>query len=153
MVADPTTPADGPSGLLGRAIAWRPQGDFIAMAMDTTPYIYVVPFNRTTAAYGTPLTVTNVPAGVATCVAWTPCGQFLLVGCATSPYFYIYDFSASLLNSNVTLNANPSCQVNDIVVHPHGEIAFLALNADNFLSLYALPNKARSYIRMAPLGL
>ncbi len=155
VVSNPgVLPADGPTGLVGRQVAWRPQGDFIAMCMDTTPYIYVVPFNRTTAAYGAPLTVTNVPAGAATSIAWTPCGQFLLVGCDTSPYFYIYDFSSSLLDTNVTLSgAALSNQVNDIVVHPHGEIAFLALNGGIFITHFTLPNKARSYVRLEPLGI
>lgn len=146
-----TLPTGGPAGSLGRAIAWRPQGDYIAMANATTPFLYVVPFNRTTGAFGTPLTVTNVPAGATTCVAWSPDGQYLLVGCGTTPFFYIYDFSSALLNTNVTLTASPGNQVNEIVVHPSGEVLFLGLNAGTpFILTYQMPTKVRNYMRIAP---
>lgn len=147
--ANPASPpSGGPAGSLGRAVAWRPQGDFIAMANTTTPFLYVVPFNRATATYGTALTVTNIPAGATTCVAWSPDGQFLLVGCGTTPFFYIYDFSSFLLNTNVTLTANPGQQVNEIVVHPNGETLFLGLNAGVFIISYQMPTKIRNYLRL-----
>ncbi len=146
-------PAGGPAGGLGRAVAWRPQGDFIAMAMTTTPYIYVVPFNRTTGAYGTALTVTNVPAGACASIAWSPCGQFLIVGCVASPYLYIYDFTSSLLNTNVTLGGpGLPATVNELVVHPNGEIVFVGLDTGgaSYLYYFLLPSVEKNYVRILP---
>lgn len=149
QAANPSVlPTGGPGTANGRSVAWRPQGDFIAMANSVSPNLFVVPFNRVTGAYGTPLTVTNVPAAASTCVAWSPDGQFLLVGCGTTPFLYIYDFSSFLLNTNVTLTANPGQQVNDIVVHPNGETVFLALNAGVFIISYQMPTKVRNYLRL-----
>ncbi len=146
-----TLPSNGPAGSLGRGIAWRPQGDYIAMANATTPFLYVVPFNRATGAFGTALTVTNIPAGATTCVAWSPDGQYLIVGCGTTPFLYIYDFGSALLNTNVTLAANPGNQVNEIVVRPDGELCYLGLNAGTpFITAFQMPTKARNYVRISP---
>lgn len=143
-------PAGGPAGSLGRAIAWRPQGDYIAMASTVSPFLYVVPFNRVTGAYGVALTVTNIPSAAVTCLEWSPDGQFLVVGCGTTPFLYIYDFSSSLLNTNVTLTANPGQQVNEIVIHPNGELLFLGLNAGVNIISYQMVTKARNYCRLLP---
>jgi hypothetical protein len=143
-----TLPTGGPAGSLGRAVAWRPQGDYIAMANTTTPYLYVVPFNRATGAYGAALTVTNIPAGSTTCVAWSPDGQYLLVGCGTTPFLYIYDFSSFLLNTNVALTTSPGFQVNEIVVHPNGETVFFGQNSTTFITSFQMPTKTRNYLRL-----
>lgn len=149
ITAPLTLPAGGPAGALGKTIAWRPQGDYIAMAMTTTPFLYVVPFNRASGVYGTPLTVSSVPAAALTCLAWTPDGQYLICGMGSSPFFTIYDFSASTLGTLVTLDgSNPGQQVNDIAVSPAGDYMILALNAGAFAQTFTLPTKARNYLRM-----
>ncbi len=149
VVANPgILPAGGPAGALGKGLAWRPQGDYIAIAMTTTPYLYVVPFNRSTGAYGTALTITAL-SGAAQCVQWTPDGQYLLVGTGTTPYFYCYDFSTFTIGTPVAFDgSNPGQAVNDMAVHPNGEYVLLALNAGVFIYAYNLPVKARSYVRL-----
>lgn len=143
-----TLPTGGPAGSLGRAVAWRPQGDYIAMANTTSPFLYVVPFNRTTGAYGTALTVSVLPAGASNCVAWSPDGQFLYVGTGTTPFLEVYDFSNFSLASKIVLTANPGQVVNEIVVHPNGETIYCGLNAGVFIVSYQAPTKFRSYIRL-----
>ncbi len=149
VVANPgILPAGGPAGSLGKGVAWRPQGDYIAVAMTTTPYLYVVPFNRSTGAYGTALTISAL-SGAAVCVQWTPDGQYLLVGTGTTPYFYCYDFSAFTIGTPVAFDGNnPGQQINDMAVHPHGEYVLIGLNAGVFLYAWNLPVKARSYVRI-----
>lgn len=149
VVANPgILPAGGPAGALGKGLAWRPQGDYIAIATTVSPFLYVVPFNRSTGAYGTALTITALSAA-AKCVQWTPDGQYLLVGTGTSPYFYCYDFSAATIGTPVAFDgSNPGVAINDMVIHPHGEYVLLALNSGAFIYAYNIPIKARSYIRL-----
>ena len=148
IAANPTSlPAGGPAGSLGRGIAWRPQGDFIAMASTTSAYVYVVGFNRATGAF-TSTILTDAPANTAQCVAWSPDGQYLYVGLSATPYLVIYDFSASSLATKLTFDgSNPGQAVNDIVVHPNGELLFLALGASPYVMCYPLATKVRNYLR------
>lgn len=142
-------PASGPpTTVLGKALAWRPQGDYIAMGMNTTPFLFVVPFNRSTGTYGTPLTITAL-AAAGNAVQWTPDGQYLLVACTSSPYLYVYDFSSGTIGTAITFDgSNPGQAVNDICIHPSGNWALLTLNASTYLTGITLPNKARNYIRL-----
>lgn len=141
-------PADGPVGQLGKGIAWRPQGDYIAMAMETTPYLYVVPFNRTTAAFGTPLSVSG--AGIAAAckaVQWSPCGQYLIV-VGASPGLYVIDFSAFTIGTPVAFDgSNPGAQVNDVTVHPSGDYLVLGMNTAQMV-VQTMPRKAKNYLRL-----
>lgn len=144
-------PVGGPSTNLGKQLAWRPQGDYIACTTgNTTPFLYVVPFNRSTGAYGTPLTITAL-AAQATCVAWTPDGQYLLVGCTASPWLYCFDFSAQTIGTTIAFDSgamSPAQRINDIIMSPGGDWAILCLNASIFLSGILLPTKARNYLRL-----
>lgn len=142
-------PAGAPATTaIGKQIAWRPQGDYIAMAMSTTPYLYVVPFNRATGAFGTALSITAL-AAAGNAVAWTPDGQYLLVSCTSSPYLYVYDFSAGTVGTAIVFDgSNPGQAVNDIAIHPSGNWALLMLNATPYLTGITLPNKARNYLKL-----
>jgi hypothetical protein len=152
VVTQPSTlPAGGPAGQLGKGIAWRPQGDFIAMAMTTTPYIYVVPFNRTAATYGTPLTIT-APTSVtaANAVQWTPDGNYLLVAVNAAPYLLVYDFSSQVIGTAITYDNTTlaiASTVNDIAVTPDGAHAILSMAAGT-IQVQALPTKTRNYLRI-----
>lgn len=141
-------PADGPVGQLGKGIAWRPQGDYIAMAMASTPFIYVVPFNRATGAFGTPLTVSG--AGIlAQCnaVQWSPDGQYLIV-VGSSPGLYVIDFSAFTIGTPISFDgSSPGAQINDLAVHPSGDYIILGNNTAQ-ATVYTLPRKARNYLRI-----
>lgn len=151
VVANPSSlPAGGPAGALGKAVAWRPQSDYIAVGMTTSPYLYIVSFNPTTGTYGA--TVSTAASGLTTsvmCVQWTPDGQYLLVGNATTPFLWIYDFSAGTIGTAIAYDvSNAGQQVNDMVIHPSGEYVTLSLNASPFIKTYALPRKAKNYVRL-----
>lgn len=146
-VADPAIlPAGGPVGSLGKGIAWRPQGDWIAMAMSTTPFYYLIPFSRSTGTFGTPLTLSALP-GAANCVQWTPDGQYLLIGTGTSPFFHVFDFSTGTPVAVTFDGSGPVGAVNDIDVDPTGTYAALALNVSPFTQIFTLPMKIRNYLR------
>lgn len=142
-------PANGPSANGGKQIAWRPQGDYIAMVTGTiTPYIYVVPFNRATGAFGTALTITAL-SGAAKCVAWTPDGNYLLVGTGTSPYLYIYSFASGVLTAVTFDGAQTFQAINDIIISRSGDYAILCYNATNYMTGIVLPNMQKNYLRIA----
>lgn len=149
VVANPSSlPAGGPAGSIGKGVAWRPQGDYIAVAMSTTPYLYIVSFNRATGAFGG--TVSTALSGIAAtvnCLQWTPDGQYLICGNATS--LYIYDFSAQTIGAAISLDvAAPGVTINDLVVTPNGENVILSLASSPFVKTYALPRKVRNYLRL-----
>ena len=142
-------PSGGPAGALGKGIAWRPQGDYIAMANTTTPFIYVIAFDRATATFGAVVTPATPPGAATTSVQWSLDGNFLIVGGGTSGFLYVYDFSALTLGAPLAVTgAAPVVQVNDIAVHPSNNYFLLALNASPFTVGYAMPSKDRNYLKL-----
>jgi hypothetical protein len=134
--------------ILGKQVSWRPQGDYIAMGMSSTPFLYVVPFNRATGTFGTALSLTAI-ASAANSVSWTPDGQYLVVSTTSSPYLYVYDFSSGTIGTAVTFDgSNPGQAVNDVNIHPSGNWAILSLNATPYITGITLPNKARNYLKL-----
>ena len=147
-------PTGGPAsvGVGARGIAWRPQGDWIAMAMTTSPYLYVVPFDRSTGTFGNSISVAG--AGLvaqANSVAWTPDGQYLIVGCNASggsSTLYVIDFSSQTIGASVTFDGGilSGVQINCVSVCPNGEYMIITYNASPWSALLSLPKKARNYL-------
>lgn len=132
-------------------VAWRPQADYIAFAQSSSPYLYVVPFNRASAAYGTPLTInatTSALNGQGTGVAWTPDGQYLIVSQISSPWVNVFDFSAGTIGAPVAYDSTPfSAQINAMIASPDGNSLYCSTAAGSVIGLY-LPNKQRNYMRL-----
>lgn len=140
-----TLPSTGPTTGLGKTIAWRPQGDFIAFS--TGAGIVVYPFNRSGAgSYGTPLTATITGASA---VQWSPDGTYLFVAMSGSPFITIYDFSSQTLSTTVALDgANPAAAVADMVISPNGETLIVVTGTTPFVVVYPMPRKTRNYLKM-----
>ncbi len=152
VVANPgTLPADGPAGAGSKQIAWRPQGDFIAMLTNTSPWLYVVPFNRSTAAYGTALTINYTPPAKPITLSWSPDGQYIVMGTTSSPYIICLDFSALTIPATAaTLDSTGIGQaIAEVAIHPSGEWAACVLTATPYVATISLPNKIRNYLRLA----
>lgn len=149
-------PTSGGTVNLGHQIAWRAQGDYIAMAMSASPFLAVFPFNRSTGVIGAnvcTLTGTSIPAATLTSLAWTPDGQYLIGGCGTTPFLYVWNFGGNnntIINATAALfvNAGPGIAVNDVVVHPSGEYMTLGLTTTPFIMTYPLPRVARNYLKL-----
>lgn len=152
VTAPVSLPAGGPPGALGRGVAWHPSGAYIALAMNSSPFVTVYPFNRSAGgAFGTPISPAggNIPAATINCVAWSPCGNYLFAGCSASTFLYVYDFSAQTMNTLVTYDgSNPGQVVNDIVFTKSGDFVILALNASPFIMTYPVPRKAKNYLKL-----
>lgn len=150
--ANPSTlPVAGPTNQIGKTIAWRPQADFIAMTTSaTTPFIYIVPFNRTTGVFGAPLTISVAATPPGTCAGlnWTPDGQYLIVSCGTTPFVLVYDFSGLIVGAPCGYDGTLPINSTQIAIHPSGEYLFSATAASPFVQQIPLPNVAKSYIKL-----
>lgn len=151
VTAPGVTPAGGPPGALGKGVAWNPSGTFVAMGMNSSPFLTVIAFNRATGLWGTSTTPSvSGPAATINCVAWSPCGNYLAAG--NSAGLFIFDMSAGAgipASAPLTFDSGgPGVQVNDIVWHPSGELLFLALNASPFIMTYPAPRKLKSYLKL-----
>lgn len=150
-------PAGGPApDKGGSGVAWRPQGDFIAMSMSVTPYVYIVPFNRTAGTFGTPLTFTdtvNASTGGNTGVAWSPCGRWLYTcgtGGAFSTFFCIYDFQSLTIGAALRAISSlaTSTSASGIRVDPDGSCVYLALTGTNAVMNISVDQAAKDYLRI-----
>lgn len=148
VIANPATlPLTGCGAVLGKAVAWRPQGDFIACADGT--HVYVTGFNRITGAYTSTQLSDTPSAATVTCLQWTPDGQYLIAGFTASPFLKVYDFSGQTLGTSVAFDVSaPATQVNDIVVDKSGRFVMLSINASPGIQVFPLPTKTRNYLRV-----
>lgn len=156
LIANPSTlplGASAPANGL-RYLAWRPQGDYIAMSMgNLAPYLYIVPFSRSTGTYGTPLTIS---AGLITqqiqAINWTPDGQYLIIGTTTggASSLFVFDFSLGTIGAAIAFDGTaPTVAITDIAVHPTGEFMVVSHSASPWATVYLLPRKVRNYVRLS----
>lgn len=149
-----TLPTGAPSSVFGaRLVSWRPQGDWIALATATTPYLYLVPFNRSTGAFGTPQTIAtaDIPDAALLSVAFSPDGNYLAITLSTAPRVRFYSFSASGYVGPYTAgdDGGPASAVNDIAWHPSGDFVFFSVNSTPYLSGCPAPRAQRNYLRIS----
>lgn len=153
-------PKGGPDDTSRHGIAWRPQGDYIAMAGTVTPYVYVIPFNRATRSFGTPITFTDTLNGSTAgnkCVAWSPCGTFLYTsgsgGSGPTPFFAVYDFSTFTLGGALeTCGAGVATSSRGLLIDPCGDVAYVALDSTDAIATIALPTRVKNYLRVSAGG-
>lgn len=130
-------------------IAWRPQGDFIVMTEASTPWVYLIPFNRATASFGAAITFPALSGGAsATSVEWTPDGQYLIVGANTTPFCYVYDMSTGTPVLVALDVAAPATGCMGMTMHPSGEWGIWATSSSPKIAMFIPPNKQRNYVRL-----
>lgn len=147
-----TLPVGGPPGAIGKAIAWHPSGNYIAMGMNASPWIYIVAFNRVSGAFGASSTVTLVggPAATVSSLQFTPDGNYLVVG--NNANAFVFDTSALPTFNGTALtwdNGGLGFGINDICVHPNGEYVGLSIPTAPYFYFTYLPRKAKNYMRMS----
>lgn len=88
--ADPSPLPAAPSVTFPRAVAWSQDGTHILMATATTPFIYVIPFNRSTGTFGTPLAApaVNIPASAIYSIAFSKDNQWVFLGGSSTANIY-----------------------------------------------------------------
>jgi hypothetical protein len=152
--AEPSSPPSASVGATygSKSLSWRPQGDFIAMGLFASPYLYVVQFNRTTGAFGNSLSVAG--AGIVATInstAWTPDGQYLVVAGVNSggsATLYVIDFSNQTIGASVTFDGGilSGVQINSVSICPNGEYMVISYDASPWSAVLSLPKKARNYL-------
>lgn len=153
VVSNPGTLPNGFAAGAGKGIAWRPQGDYIAMASSSSSdtFLYVVNFSRSTGTFGAVVSASlSGLTGVSNCVQWTPDGQYLIVGNANTPFVFVYSFANGTIGPAITIDGSNTAgsQVNDIAIHPSGEYAILTTSSSPFIKTFALPRPIRNYMRL-----
>lgn len=136
-----TLPSTGPTATFSKAIAWRPQGDYIAMADATS--LYVIPFSRSAGTFGTRLTVAT-SVGSVTGVRFSPCGTYIYIsGDGATNTLQVFDFSGFVLtSSSFVAIGNPAT---DVEVSPSGDHIFVSQQLPA-LSMLRAPRRAKNYL-------
>lgn len=130
----------------GRPIAWRPQGDLIAMGMSSAPYLYLVPFNRSTGTFGAPITSFPTLAAGVRSVNWSPCGSYLFMA-DNGAGLVIFSYFNGVFTL-VTLDGfAPGGACYDVQCRRDNS-AFFLVTAASVLSQWATPRRAKSYIKI-----
>lgn len=75
-------PSASSSNVGPRGIAWSPDGSFILVSMATTPFIYQIPFTRSSGVMGTPLAApgANTPGAEVKTISFSKDGQWVFLG-------------------------------------------------------------------------
>lgn len=113
---------------------WSPNGEFLAVAHTTTPYVTIYQKK------GTALTkLTNpgtLPTGNANCVAWSPNGEFLAVGHETTPFVTIYQRAGATFTKVTNPVTLPSSTVYGVAFSPNGEFLATAHATTPYMTVY-----------------
>lgn len=146
--SDPSVlPTVGPAG--PRVVSWHPTTTWIAMALTASPYIYLVPFDRTTGTFGAPVTPTGtLPAGAGRCVSFSPDGKWLAVGYTSSMYVYPFDASNGSIGTPLTYQAGETPAQIILDIAWSSDSKWLAATdgvAANFPYVFRMPRQNASY--------
>ena len=118
----------------GRAIAWSPNGEFLAVGHVTSPFITIYQKN------GTALTkLTNpatLPTGQVNGVAWSPDGQFLSCSHAVSPFITIYQRSGTTFTKLTNPATLPTGTGDGNNWSSNGEFLAVAHTTSPFITIY-----------------
>lgn len=125
-----------PAGLWCRGVAWSPNGKYLAVAHDDSPYITIWDFMdpENPIKFANPATL---PTGNGYSIAWSPDGDYIGIGHQTSPYLSVYPFSESGFGTKV---ANPGDALTGtgtgIAWSPDGEYVGISHLVSRYMSIY-----------------
>jgi hypothetical protein len=118
----------------GNDVAWSPDGTYLSMAIDTSPYIVI--YKRSGDTFTKLPDPGTLPAGTAFGVAWSPDGTYMTVTHSTSPFMTIYKRSGdnfTKLADPVTL---PSGTGQGVAWSPDGTYMTIGVNVSPFIITY-----------------
>lgn len=138
--------------------AFSPDGNFLAIAIDVTPFILL--FQIQSYTFTQLSNPTTLPPGATSCVNWSANSEYLFVGDAsgTSPFMTIYQVTNPILSPTFTKIANPGVvpagAVNRADWSQTKEFLAIATGSSPFIQVYetasTLPSNALLYTREAP---
>lgn len=121
-----SAPTSAPAGAATGECAWSPDGKFLAVSHQTTPYLTV--YERQKDTFTKLDAPSSLPAGTGQCVAWSPSGEFLVIGHSTTPFFTIYRKSGTTLTKLTNPGTLPAAAVKAVAWSPDGR--FLCAGVD-----------------------
>ncbi len=128
-----TDPSSLPTGPV-YGTAWSPNGEFLAVAHNTSPYITI--YQKTGDSFTKVTNPGTLPTGIAYNCAWSPTGEFLSVVHDTSPYVTIYQRSGSTFTKLTNPGTLPTGLGTGCAWSPNGEFLAVAHNTTPFLTMY-----------------
>lgn len=147
-----TAPVTLPAGAagLGGSVKYSPQGDYVAIACASNPFVAVYPFSST-GVFGVKVAdPATVPAGAGNGIAWTPDGDFLIVAHSTTPFNSWYPFvhtSGGSFGIKLTDNATlPPAAATSVDIAPNGETVIFGSGTTPFLKIYGGVRNAKDYL-------
>jgi len=94
------------------AIGFKPQGDAIAMTVDTTPFVHAYPWSSGFGTkYANPATL---PAGNAESVVFKPQDEVIVVGHNTTPFISAYPWALGFGTKYANPATLPTSTVTDM---------------------------------------
>lgn len=146
-----TAPVTLPAGAAGagHSIAFSPNGQYLAIAVATNPFLAVYPVSQA-GVFGVKIAdPATVPAGAATSCQWTPDGDFLVVGHGTTPFNSWYPFTAGAFGIKLTDSSTlPPAAATDVSIAPNGETVIFGSGTTPFVKTYGGVRNAKNYINL-----
>lgn len=119
-------------------VAWNPQGTALAVTKNTTPFLYVYPFDPLTGTFGAPTTPPVAPASDIPGMAWSPDGAYLAVAVTSSPFIQTYPWNGTTIGAVIANPGSlPAGQGSSVAFSPNGNFLALGHATTPFVSLYA----------------
>jgi WD40 repeat protein len=139
-----SNPGTLPTGA-GKAVAWTPDSQYLAVGHATSPYITV--YQRTGDTFAKLSNPASLPAGQVNGVAWSPDGQFLACALNVSPYIAFFRRSGSTLTKLSDPSTLPTGQANGVAFSPVGGIVAMAhAGATNYAQAYSYTANGNSTV-------
>jgi len=131
-----------PTGLAS-AISWAPNGNFVAIGHQTSPYISI--YQRSGITFTKIADPSTLPVTSVDAIAWTPNSEILVVGHGSSPNLTLYQRSGTVFTKISDPATLPGGTVNCLSWSANGD--FLAAGAtSSLLSIYERSNTTLSLL-------
>src|SRR5574343_124762 len=126
-----------PAGV-GRGAALSADGQYLAVAHDTSPYLTTYKWSAVNSRYEETAAQDANPAGVGWGAALSADGQYLAVGHNTSPYLTTYKWSAvnSRYEKTAAQDANPTGNGFDTALSADGQYLAVGHDTSPYLTTY-----------------
>lgn len=133
-----TNPASLPVGT-GRGAGWSPDGRFLSVAHDSSPYVTI--YEREGTTFTKLTNPTTLPTGKGRGAAWSPDGRFLSVAHESSPYVTIYEREGTAFTKLANPTTLPTGNGQDASWSPDGRFLTVAHGNSPRLTIYEREGK------------
>ncbi len=133
-------------------MAFSPDGQFLAIAINVTPYVLL--FTVTAGVFAQLANPATLPAGAANCVSWSANSEYLAVGHATTPFMTIYSVSGTTFTKIADPSNLPAAAVVGADFSPTKQFLAVAGGTTPYIQIYetasTLPSNSLLWSRGVP---